>query len=256
MIKQAFILIRRYLLKIFVPEFVWPKIVFLDKIPIHVRNMNYSFGVKKILSNGTYEFAERYLLSCIKIEGFNIIEIGCSIGILTQILAFRVGEYGRVIAVEADFKLAAQTKRDLAHLHNVQIISGYGFPVKSIRDRINIEKFENSKGSLGGTVEFALDKPNMGKQNNNKNIFDLEKICREYDITPQMLVIDIEGSENVILECDDPFPETVKYILIELHPDLYYNTTEDKIVNSITNNGFSILNKKDNSYIFSKTILI
>src|SRR2546427_137509 len=102
--------IRRTLLRFLVPEFVWPKSVSIDGARIAVRNAPYSFGVKRVLQRGEYELEERKLLQTILHPGDVVVEMGGSVGILTAIIAGKVGSSGFVISVEASVTLAEYSK--------------------------------------------------------------------------------------------------------------------------------------------------
>jgi len=101
---------RRTLLRVLVPEFVWPKSVLIDGARIAIRNAPYSFGVKRVLKRGEYELEERGLLSNILQPGDVVVEMGGSIGILTAIIAARVGSSGFVTSVEASAKLTTYSR--------------------------------------------------------------------------------------------------------------------------------------------------
>ena len=252
MIKIRLNSIRRKVLRIIIPEFIWPKITYLDGVPIQVRNRKYSFGSKRILTNGSYEEAERDLLKIIDITGFNVIEMGSSIGILTQILAYRVGKSGIIIGIEADLEIASQTKADLHGLSNIHILHGYAFPVFKIEQQINIVDFNKALGSLGGIVTFELVSIQTQASKENEKIYDIERIIKETQIKPDMLVIDIEGSEQMILSCKSLFPKSIKYILMELHPGIYSQQISNEIVENLQSSGFYVVMKIDNSYLFHR----
>ena len=99
--------LRRNLLTIFTPEFVWPEYVNIDGVHIKVRNEPYSFGIKLSLTKKLYEGPERNLLKNENLVGENIIEFGSSIGVLSAILAKKVGDKGRVISVEASERISS-----------------------------------------------------------------------------------------------------------------------------------------------------
>ena len=252
MMKKIIYNLRRSILKFVVPEFIWPKLVYLDEVPIRVRGMNYSFGVKSILVDGSYEKPERDLLTKVDLNGFVIIEMGSSIGILTQILASKVGAAGKVIGVEADQKIANQVTKDLSGHKNIEIIYGFGFPVGKVDEHITISNFDSSLGSLGGIVNYEVTNEGTQQQPADSMIFDLERIIARDNLLPDMLVIDVEGSERIIIDNNSSYPDSVRHILIELHPGLYTEEAKEQIIAKLLENGFTIKAQLSNSYLFSK----
>src|SRR4051812_33865047 len=116
--------IRRTLLKRLVPEFVWAKSVLIDGAEIRVRNAPYSFGIKRVLSVGNYEMDERRLLAKIIQPGEVVVEMGGSIGILTAIIAQKVGPSGFVVSVEASVNLSGYSRTWLETGNNVKVVTG------------------------------------------------------------------------------------------------------------------------------------
>lgn len=83
---NCYYLLRRKLLKVFIPEFFWSKHILLDSVKIKIRKMPYSFGTKWELQRGLYEINERELIKGRIAKGETVFEFGGSIGILTLIL--------------------------------------------------------------------------------------------------------------------------------------------------------------------------
>ena len=57
---------------------------------------------------------------------------------------------------------------------------------------------------------------------------------------PTVLVIDIEGSEKIILDHKPNYPKSVRVLLIEMHTHMYGKNTKDKIIQAIVDEGFNI----------------
>ncbi len=237
--KQQMLLFRRWLLRNFMPEWLWPKQIVLDGVGIPVRSMPWSFGTKWLLCKKGYEAEERALLLEFLMPGMQVIEMGSSIGILTAIVAEKIGVNGRILAVEASPTLTKTSSVWLSKYKNCTILTGYGFPVWSAPN-VEISGFNEIRGSLGGTVSFTTT--DFQKVSANPLVFDLQKICNEYKIRPQILLIDVEGSERIMMEVPLDLPASVTDIVMELHPGLYPGKKKDQeaIISAIQHNGFSV----------------
>jgi len=60
------------------------------------------------------------------------------------------------------------------------------------------------------------------------------------ETSPTVLVIDIEGSEKIILDYKPNYPKSVRIMLIEMHTHLYGENTREKIIQAIVDDGFNV----------------
>lgn len=241
--------VRRWLLKHLVPEWVWPPVVHLDGVPIPVRSMPFSFGVKRILCDGSYEASERRLMNRVVRPGDVVLELGGSIGILATIAAEKVGASGSVVTVEASERLTRHSARRFADRQNVCVLTGVGFPVWLAPDSVRGSVFCDTGNSLGGRVVFR--EPGSGGPASHE-VYDLARVTRECRIDPTLLLVDIEGSEAVVLEPGMSLPPCVQHVIIELHPGLYGDDVERQIVDAFTGFGFRVAEEVSHVYLFSR----
>lgn len=246
--------LRRWLLKTFVPEFVWQQEAVIDGVAFKVRNTPYSFGTKKALQNGNYESSERQLLKGEIRPGDVIIEMGGSIGVLTAILAQQAGDTGQVISVEASKKITAFSQSWLEAKGNIKVITGFAFPVFAINNTIKLIGFDEEGGSLGGTLHF--DVLAEAGYSNDDACFDIQKIMQQQHISPTVLVADVEGSERILAAVKPLYPLSVRLVLMELHEHLYGATTRDEIINAITGDGFTVKHHVSGVYLFERKQLV
>lgn len=243
---------RRNLLTVLTPEFIWPKYVNIDGTKIKVRNEPYTFGIKLSLTRRLYEGPERNLLHNKDITGENVIELGGSIGVLTSYLANKVGEKGKVISVEASERVSSLSRKWLEKNHNTKVFTGYAFPVSKIHNNIKIQSFDESGNSMQGIVNYELKD---GPVYNNSLVYDIKKISDLTGIVPTILICDIEGSERIIVEQKPDFPLSLKFILIELHPEIYGQTINDNIINNIEQEGFFLKDREGYVLAFERSIV-
>jgi FkbM family methyltransferase len=247
---------RRTFLHKAVPELVWPRVVVIDGVEIAVRRMPYSAGIKWMLAKGEYEAPERELVAMVVEPGMSVIEMGGSIGVLTAILANRVGENGRVVSVEASQSLADISRTWLeVPAHSTEIITGFAFPVLELPDSISILGFNDANGSLGGRVTYSLGMPAPDVGAETGTIVDLLSLMEGHGIWPDVLVVDIEGSEIIILDVEPRLPPSVRHLIIELHPHLYPGGREDldSIIATLRAEAFEIGSQVGQSYLLSRT---
>jgi FkbM family methyltransferase len=233
---------RRRILRNVVPEFVWPEYVDIDGVQIRLRGAPYSFGVKRLLRGGQYELPERQIANKVLASGMTVIEMGSSIGILTAVMAKRVGKNGTVVAVEASQELTSHSRTWLEYDGISKVICGYGFPVWEVPPGLLVDRFNSSTGSLGGTLSFSLNPTQSSVTPGEVEVLDLRTLCERFALTPDILVVDVEGSERLLMLCEPRLPLTIRHLLIELHPGLYEGGVEDMelIVKSIRAEGFEL----------------
>lgn len=240
--------IRRKVLKTIIPEFIWPKSVTLDNAQIPVRGMDYSFGVKRVLVLDNYEMSERALIKKSVQKGDVVVEMGGSIGVVAGIVSKIVGENGKVVSIEASDKLATQARSWLSKTGNVINLHGFGFPIFNLPAKFKELHFVDDDNSLGGRIDFNT----KANTTNTTPSYDLNVLEQQYKIQPNVLILDIEGSEIVFLENEISIPQYVKTIIIEMHPNLYGQDKEDEIMKVLGNMGFKIVEEIKHVFLVNR----
>ncbi len=260
-LQQRYYDFRRWALRTFVPEFVWPRAVDVDGVQIKLRGTPYSFGTKLVLKKGEYEKPERELLRQIVRPGMQVLELGGSIGIVTSVLARLVGPTGRVVSVEASPELTNYSKTWLQTPGRVDIVTGYAFPVWSLPPGLRVGGF-NQTCSLGGTVDFSVEGNGSSAapaavpaaRSGEPEVFDLSTLCGRFNLTPEVLVADVEGSEAIVLSQRPALPESIRFVCIELHAWLYPNRARDEqaISDVLIAEGFRLREKIDTAWLYER----
>jgi len=242
-------------LRTFVPEACWPRQIDVDGVTIKIRHTPYSFATRLILKRGEYEKHERALLGQIMRPGMQVLELGSSIGILASVIAHRMGPSGRLVTVEASPTLTNYSKTWLGKPGHVDIVTGYAFPVWESPGGLHVDGFKEG-ASLGGTVTFSVDGGNgqAAPAQTGPRVYDLSTLCREYSLRPELLVVDVEGSEAVMLRQKPNLPDWIRYVLIELHPGLYPNKEKDQsaIVEVLRKEGMRLAQRVDTAWLFER----
>ena len=239
--------LRRVILKLVVPETLWPEYVVIDGTHIKIRHTPYSYGIKWLLSRNheQYELAERSFIAQLS-EGDHVLEFGGSIGIVTALIADKIGETGKIVSIEASESIAKYSRNWLEDLGNVTVLQAYAFPITS---RVPMQaSFDGDGGSLGGIVSY--EHVETEARTKNEQHFFIEDACDIAEFSPNVLFIDIEGSEQIMLEHQPNIPETVRKIVIELHPGLYGPEINGKIIEVILGEGFELEKTLETVYQF------
>ena len=240
--------IRRLILKKLVPDFIWPNSVQLDGVIIPLRNSPYSFGIKRYLNSGNYEVPERTFVKKYLNEGDQVLEMGGSIGVLTAIISKIIGSTGRVVSIEADKKLVDYSKSWLESPSRIDIFNGYALPI--YENKLNLKGiFSEGNGSLGGTVTFT----DKSETKSGDIFFDIATLSSLFNFKPNILIVDIEGSESVLLSISPQFPKYIDLIIIEFHPSIYGNKIMDKMIEVIKGSNFIFLEKNLDVYVFRRS---
>ncbi|GHA08406.1 hypothetical protein GCM10008090_17830 [Arenicella chitinivorans] len=246
MLRKSFLRLRRAALKLLVPEWVWPRHVQIGPVEVALRGTPYSFGIKRLLSKDpdSYERAERTLLAHLRSDD-HVIEYGSSIGVLTALICERV-QNGKVISVEASATLIEYSRTWLSRYSQLTQVHAAAFPVN---DRIDLSfSFDDADGSLGGMVNYDKSKPMAG----GLNTFFVSDAKDVDGFRPTVLIVDIEGSEDIILSEPMNLPVSIDRIIIELHSFIYGRETEKQIVERIQQQGFQLEKRVESVHYFTR----
>lgn len=257
---KALVSLRRRILRSIVPEWVWPKSVVVDGVRVRVQKEPYSAGTKRLLAFGTdrYEAEERLLVKRFVSPGMSVLEMGTSIGVLSSIIAERIGPGGNLITVEASRYIGEYTKSWIEREYPwVQVVIGAGLPVwDSTPLQLAAGGFDSSRGSLGGAVMFLKSDESIPVSRNSPagKIWDISQLSEKSPVPFEALIVDIEGGEEEIAGVTLSFPKSLKWVMVELHPEKYRNQAAGQaILKRIEEEGFEPHSELGNSYLLSRS---
>ncbi len=250
--KTFLLKLRRAILAKFIPEIFWPVSVNIAGAIIPIRNEPFSFGTKWILKKNEYEGAEIALVKELLNGGEHVLEMGTSIGVLTRVMSNLIGPSGKIISVECNDTLYKSCLRWKADYPNIVLLKGYGFPVYTVPDNLSIDGYSDDLGSLGTQIDFSVKPDNVNK---NEFIIDIKTVEGKFNFKPSILVIDVEGSEELMVETAFHLPDYIKHIIIELHGGMYKKQleTQDEIISAIKKDGFELNKMIAGSYHFVRS---
>jgi len=78
----------------------------------------------------------------------------------------------------------------------------------------------------------------------------LQTILREAPFAPSALIVDVEGAETCLI--GEIIPETIRKIIIELHPAITGVTTSFELLKHLLNQGFEVRGTYDTTYALAR----
>lgn len=195
----------------------WPDWSELEGIRVPVRQSPFPPALRRHIMRGGYERPERNLIQRFVNSGDKVLELGASSGVITSFLHRQVGPTGRVVSVEADPRLQPYFERTLAYNgFSGEWVHALCYPDWSPEppDFFQNQRFREDENPLGGKMTDATG------NDIEVPVLTAAEICAFADFTPNTLVMDIEGAEISWLKSPPQIPESIRTLVIELHPDL------------------------------------
>lgn len=215
---------------------LWPEFAELDGVKVPIRGSFLAPKMRRHLMRGGYERAERKILARLVKEGDIVIELGASLGIVTTLLKKKIGSGGAVIAVEANQRLAPHFHKQLqVNGLKADLVHALGCPVwdGEIPESVRSQGFSSMASSLSGRAE--------GPGGDDVPWMTFKRIAEQVGIgAPTVLMIDVEGSEDIWCERQPDFPESVRTVIVEIHPHLIGEIKAGECVQALIREGFRI----------------
>jgi FkbM family methyltransferase len=215
---------------------IWREFATLDGVKVPIRGSALSPRMRRHLMRGGYERAERKLLSRLIQPGDSVIELGASLGIVTSLLARKVGAGGKVAAVEPNRLLHRHFEKQLAvNGETAVLVPVLGCPLWDgpVPEEIHCQRFAAVGNSLSGRA--------AGTAGDEVPWLTLREVAARAGIgEPTALVIDVEGGEQVWCDHAPAFPESVRTVIVEVHPHLIGDQKAGDSVQALIREGFAI----------------
>lgn len=219
----------------------------IDGVQVPLKEMPLDRRTKRRILKGGYETAERKLVAKFVKGGDEVLEFGGSLGVVSSILAKRVGSEGRVISVEPDESLrpAFDYQMQLNGL-KVDCVCALGCPIwaDAVPQEWKSKSFSNQGHSLSGRAESNP----AALSDSNTPWKTAQEICKEASFEPNVLIVDIEGAETVWCDHKPSFPQSLNLLIVEFHPEINGEDIAGRAVQAVINEGFEVVG-------FSRTVL-
>ena len=203
----------------------------LDDIELSVNTSHLTPAIIKSLNTGRFERSERIAIKKNLKPEDKVLDLGGGIG-CTGVVAGRIVGGVNLMIVEANADLLDHIAENLA--------ANLIFGAKLLHGAIVAEKttetisFFKSKGFWAGSL-LENNAPNTEKV--DVPVFDFQNVVRDFMST--VIICDIEGLEVEIFK--SRLPDTVRLIVLELHPNLYGQEAIKTLFDELSENGFSYL---------------
>jgi FkbM family methyltransferase len=207
-----------------------------DGIAIPMRELPLSSGAKRRICNGGYETHERMLVTLLLKPGEHVLELGASLGIVSSLILKAIGPSGRLVAVEADAKLAVPFHRQLgANSLSCELVNCLCWPIwtSAVPSTLSGRMFVQGGTSLEGRASTG-----DAASTSSVEWKTASQICEENSLNPTAIVCDIEGAEEAWVTHASSIPSNVRTLIVELHPWISGPTKTGAILSSLRVAGF------------------
>jgi hypothetical protein len=221
---------------------VWPEFAGLEGIRVPIRHSPFPPRLRRHLMRGGYETDERRLVQQFVKSGDEVLEVGASSGVVTSFLWRQVGPEGRVVSVDGNGALKPFFDEVLkANGFSGNWVEAIAYPVwtEKAPEAFGASGFSPSQNPLGGAISSRESVPAevVGK---GPGVMTLRQIAEKTGLRPTVLVADIEGTEGVWCGAPPALPESVKAVILEIHPQLIGVAAAGATVQALIDEGFRV----------------
>jgi FkbM family methyltransferase len=221
-------------------KYVLPKIHQIDLEGLKFDVSQLSPKIRNRLLSGAYEAYEKQMCRDFLTKGDSVIELGAAIGFIGMICQKQIGitEYA---SFEANPKTAEILKRnyELNGLKPNVWVMALGCSDGQVDLEIGTDFWENS---------IVTADPKKGSHTVRVECGTMETLATKCGVTPNVLIIDIEGAEQFI--DFNALPTTVNKVIIELHPGVIGQAAVYDIVAALINKGFRVAREQNQTFAF------
>ncbi|MEM7583029.1 MAG: FkbM family methyltransferase [Acidobacteriota bacterium] len=205
-----------------------------DRIPyrglrLDVRDADLPPVSKALLFWGLYESAEYRFVRDYLRSDLDVIEMGSGVGAISCQVARRLDPGKSLVCVEADPKLASALRRNLAahaaHLEAHALSAAVSYEA-GVGDSVWFEAKANHLGSRlaaspvdRGEVAAPQDESNAGSKSQYLEIpvKTLSEVWQQHSGGEYQLILDIEGAEVGLFECEAEALASCRVLVLECH---------------------------------------
>ena len=211
--------------------------VVLDEVEVLLDGPWATPKVRAALRSGSYERAERGILTATLSPDDSYLELGCGIGVLATLAATRVGGES-VVAIDADPSIST-VARDTASRNGHAI---------DVRNAVLLRELAGTTVDFYVRPDFRLSSldPSPTRKEAETRVADMQKVSVPVvdpyetiaDVNASYLMVDIEGGELDLLS--QPLPESVRTICVELHLEATEVGARSEMFAAVMDAGFEL----------------
>ena len=221
-------------------KYVLPKIQEIELEGLKFDVSQLSPKIRNRLLSGAYEAYEKQMCRDFLNKNDSVIELGGAIGFIGMICQKQIGitDYA---SFEANPKTADILKRNyqLNGLKPNVWVMALGCSDGEVDLEIGTDFWENS---------IVTADPQKGSHTVRVECGTMETLLTKCGVTPNVLIIDIEGAEQFI--DFNALPTTVNKVIMELHPGVIGQAAVYDIVAALVNRGFRVAREQNQTFAF------
>jgi FkbM family methyltransferase len=221
-------------------KYVLPKIQEIELEGLKFDVSQLSPKIRNRLLSGAYEAYEKQMCRDFLTKDDAVIELGAAIGFIGMICQKQIGitDYA---SFEANPKTAGILKRnyELNGLKPNAWVVALGCSDGQVDLEIGTDFWENS---------IVTPDPQKGSHTVRVDCGTMETLLKRCGVTPNVLIIDIEGAEQFI--DFNALPATVNKVIMELHPGVIGQAAVYDIVAALINRGFRVAREQNQTFAF------
>lgn len=198
----------------------------LSGVSLEVPDQLLTKRIRAKLEAGQYEANEARAAQLMIDYGDRVLELGAGVGYISTICAMLAGAQN-VMAVEANTRLLNTIRRNLDHNDCAETVLLHGAVVQA-KPRGGRVLLKNARafwasGVQASESEDAISVPALELG----DLFEVHK--------PTVVIMDVEGAEADLF--DAPWPDHVRVVALELHPNIYDDTVIKHIFEALAASG-------------------
>lgn len=186
--------------------------------------------IEKRIARGQYERAEARAARRLVQPGMRVVEIGAGLGYITSLCAVQAGAEN-VLALEANPKMIATIRHNLDQNGQGAVALENGAVVGDTHEETTV-RFGAGKHFWGSAI---ADQPNAHHELLEVPAVSIGDVLRGW--RPEVLIMDVEGAELGYIDTD--WPDSLRYIVMELHPKTYGHIGIKLIMDGLSAAGFA-----------------
>jgi FkbM family methyltransferase len=234
----------------FVVSFLFGKVIPFRGLKIDTRSSFVSDKTCASIFWRIYEGAEIKFIRKYLPKGFDVIELGSSIGVVSSYLRSKMLESNKLVCVEANQDLIDLISVNLMLNSNSDLNVVCNFAINYSSPDVDVYFISGTSNTTGYIT--TSEKGSNAQVIQKKTLLEIKN---DYFIDQYVLVVDIEGSEIEIIMNETEAFSQCRHLFIELHVSEYEGviyTIEDMIYLLTERHNFVLKDRNDNVCYFTK----
>ena len=200
---------------------------------VHIPNHLMNDAIRKSMQGERYEGHETFAVKRHIVEGDRVLELGAGVGYIAMQIANRIGGEN-LLTVEANPKMVPVVEKNLAAnlIEGVTVINAAVVPDSFTADHVT---FHMTAAFWASSLNPALAKKWKSTKSIEVPAVKIGELMQEHK--PSVVIMDIEGGEQGLFET--PWPDHVRLLVIELHPQLYPDQVIKQIFDQMSATGLT-----------------